>query len=188
MEKDRLNQVIDRSGLSQKDFAEKFYITHEALKNYLYGRRKIPVEFLIKVVKEYKVTLDWFYGISEGLNKEDSMVKIVSALSKVFTISIKKTPFCENDQVLLMDKRFKNLLADIQNFCYYKENSIQVDEEVYNKQRMKIYERHEKYLKELLGEVIFVEEDAFEIYGVYSSNYNNENDSLLNYLSSAIEK
>lgn len=179
-----MRQLIESKETNQIEFAKKHHITYDALKNYLGGRRKIPVEFLIKLSKEYNVTLDWFYGIDQEPNKKDSMVQIVNALSKVFTVAIRKTPFCDNDQVLLMDKRFRSLLSDIQSFCHFKEHSIQLDERLYIEQRRKIYEKHKKYLIELLGEVNFNENDAFEIYGVHSNSYNNPSDSILNYLAS----
>lgn len=161
----RLKCVVLKSDLNQKEFADKYHITYEALRSYIYGRRKIPIEFLIDVAKDNNITLDWFYGINDEPRKNDTMVQTLNALSNVFKIKYRKTTFGD-DQVLLIDRRFGNFLLDIQQFNYYKEVSVKVDEKYYIEQRRQIFKKHESLLKQIFEDVNFNEDDSIEINNV----------------------
>lgn len=64
----RLKQLRNELGLSQREFAEKIGVTASALSAYEKGQKNPSVNVAINVALEFKVSMDWLCGL-----KKDSL-------------------------------------------------------------------------------------------------------------------
>ena len=55
-----LKEIRIANNLTQKKFADKFYLTEKAVSNYETGKRKPDIDFIRTVCKEFNVSLDYF--------------------------------------------------------------------------------------------------------------------------------
>jgi|SRR5690625_563550 len=104
------------------------------------------------------------------------MINIVLALSKVFNLAVKRTPYSNRDVDLLIEERFASFLRDIRDYENWTSGTRVVDKQTYNNGRKNIFSKQKDSLKELFGE-------AIDVYGLESKSYKELNDTILNYLS-----
>lgn len=61
----RLKDLREDKDLLQKDIAKKLGISQQYYSQYELGNYTMPVELLIKLAKEYNVSLDYLVGLSD---------------------------------------------------------------------------------------------------------------------------
>lgn len=61
----RLKDLREDSDLLQKDIAKKLGISQQYYSQYELGNYTMPIELLIKLSKEYNVSLDYLVGLSD---------------------------------------------------------------------------------------------------------------------------
>ena len=69
----RIRKVRLEHGIKQKDLARKIGISQGALTNFELGRRKISLEWLLKISRALEVPIGYFMGAVEPLPEEDSL-------------------------------------------------------------------------------------------------------------------
>lgn len=61
----RLKDLREDNDLLQKDIAKKLGISQQYYSQYELGKYTMPIELLIELAKEYKVSLDYLVGLSD---------------------------------------------------------------------------------------------------------------------------
>ena len=61
----RLKDLREDNDLLQKDLAQKLGISQQYYSQYELGNYTMPIELLIKLAKEYNVSLDYLVGLSD---------------------------------------------------------------------------------------------------------------------------
>ena len=69
----RIRKVRLEHGIKQKDLARKIGISQGALTNFELGRRKISLEWLLKISRALEVPVGYFMGAIEPTTDEDSI-------------------------------------------------------------------------------------------------------------------
>ncbi len=72
-----IKEIRKNHNLTQKQFAKKFFISEKTVSNYENGLRTPDIEFLVKLSKEFNISLDYF--VEKGKNESDTRDLIVSA-------------------------------------------------------------------------------------------------------------
>ena len=67
----RIRKVRLEHGIKQKDLAKKIGISQGALTNFELGRRKISLEWLLKIARALDVPLSYFIGAVEPATDDD---------------------------------------------------------------------------------------------------------------------
>lgn len=182
----RIKELRISLGQTQREFYDHSEITtsFENFKNVERGERALQVDVAIAIASKHGVSLDWLYKQSavDEKNSKDTMINIVLALSKIFSLAIKRTPYSNRDVVLLIEERFAAFLRDIRDYENLTSDAGVIDKQTYNNGRKNIFKKHKDTLKELFDEATFTEGEAMDIYGVESKSYKELNDTILNYL------
>jgi transcriptional regulator with XRE-family HTH domain len=71
---ERLKKIIDVNGMNLTEFSEVTKIPYRTLQNYVYGKRPLKVDALIKICIQTGVNLNWFL-IGEGEMYEKKTIK-----------------------------------------------------------------------------------------------------------------
>lgn len=86
----RIKQLRQEFGLSQRDFAEKIGVTASALSAYEKGTKNPSVNVAINIASVFKVSLDWLCGLTKYSNRfqQDSTIPfdLPSALSSLLSL------------------------------------------------------------------------------------------------------
>lgn len=61
----RLKDLREDNDLLQKDIAKKLGISQQYYSQYELGNYTMPIELLIKLAKDYNVSLDYLVGLSD---------------------------------------------------------------------------------------------------------------------------
>ncbi len=69
----RIRKVRLEHGIKQKDLARKIGISHGALTNFELGRRKISLEWLLKISRVLEVPVGYFMGAVEPPADDDTL-------------------------------------------------------------------------------------------------------------------
>ena len=69
----RIRKVRLEHGIKQKDLARKIGISQGALTNFELGRRKISLEWLVKISRALDVPLGYFVGAVEPPTEEEAL-------------------------------------------------------------------------------------------------------------------
>lgn len=69
----RIRKVRLEHGIKQKDLARKIGISQGALTNFELGRRKISLEWLLKISRALEVPVGYFMGAVEPEPEEDNL-------------------------------------------------------------------------------------------------------------------
>lgn len=69
----RIRKVRLEHGIKQKDLARKIGISQGALTNFELGRRKISLEWLLKIARALEVPVSYFVGAVEPPSDEDTL-------------------------------------------------------------------------------------------------------------------
>lgn len=69
----RIRKVRLEHGIKQKDLARKIGISQGALTNFELGRRKISLEWLLKISRALEVPVAYFMGAVEPSTDEDTL-------------------------------------------------------------------------------------------------------------------
>jgi transcriptional regulator with XRE-family HTH domain len=69
----RIRKVRLEQGIKQKDLARRIGISQGALTNFELGRRKISLEWLLKIAKALEVPVGYFVGAVEGPVEEEEL-------------------------------------------------------------------------------------------------------------------
>jgi len=69
----RIRKVRIEQGIKQKDLARKIGISQGALTNFELGRRKISLEWLLKISRSLDVPVSYFMGAVEPSGDENSI-------------------------------------------------------------------------------------------------------------------
>ncbi len=69
----RIRKVRLEHGIKQKDLARKIGISQGALTNFELGRRKISLEWLLKISRALEVPVGYFMGAVEPVPEADSL-------------------------------------------------------------------------------------------------------------------
>lgn len=181
----RIKELRNALGYTQQKFYDlsKPPTSFENFKTVERGERTLQSDVAIAIASTYGVSLDWLYKQSDEKKTKDTMINIVFALSKIFSIAVKRTPYSNEDVVLLIEERFASFIRDIRDYEYYTSKTEVIDKRTYNEGRKNIFKKHKDVLEELFGEATFTEGEAMDIYGVESKSYKELNDTILNYLS-----
>lgn len=77
---ERLKEVRENLGISQKNAAKALLITNTSLSNYELNISTPSPEVLVSMARYYKVSLDYLFGISDvkDIEREDGVVYISS--------------------------------------------------------------------------------------------------------------
>ena len=73
----RLKQLRQELGLSQRDFAGKIGVTASALSSYEKGQKNPSVNVVIEIALNFNVSLDWLCGLKKDANrfKPDDVIR-----------------------------------------------------------------------------------------------------------------
>lgn len=66
---ERIRELREEQNLTQEYLANKFHIKRTSYTNYESGRRSVPLDILIKLSKEFKVSTDYILGLSKSKSK-----------------------------------------------------------------------------------------------------------------------
>lgn len=77
---ERIKQLRKNLGLNQNDFCKKLSIKQSTLSSYENGTVSPSNEVLYSIAKQYHVSLDWLFGISDNIFTLSSMGDIISFL------------------------------------------------------------------------------------------------------------
>lgn len=80
----RIRKVRLEQGIKQKDLARRIGISQGALTNFELGRRKISLEWLLKISRALDVPVGYFVGAVEPPLEEDSLGPKEHRLVKAF--------------------------------------------------------------------------------------------------------
>lgn len=69
----RIRTVRLEHGIKQKDLARKIGISQGALTNFELGRRKISLEWLVKISRALEVPVSYFVGAVEPAGSDDAL-------------------------------------------------------------------------------------------------------------------
>jgi transcriptional regulator with XRE-family HTH domain len=69
----RIRKVRLEQGIKQKDLARRIGISQGALTNFELGRRKISLEWLLKIARALEVPVGYFMGAVETPMEEDTL-------------------------------------------------------------------------------------------------------------------
>ena len=69
----RIRKVRLEHGIKQKDLARKIGISQGALTNFELGRRKISLEWLLKISRALEVPVSYFMGAVEPSSDDDTL-------------------------------------------------------------------------------------------------------------------
>lgn len=69
----RIRKVRLEHGIKQKDLARKIGISQGALTNFELGRRKISLEWLLKISRALEVPVSYFVGAVEPQSDDDTL-------------------------------------------------------------------------------------------------------------------
>jgi transcriptional regulator with XRE-family HTH domain len=69
----RIRKVRLEQGIKQKDLARRIGISQGALTNFELGRRKISLEWLLKISRALEVPVGYFVGVVEGSPREGEL-------------------------------------------------------------------------------------------------------------------
>ncbi len=69
----RIRNVRLEQGIKQKDLARRIGISQGALTNFELGRRKISLEWMLKIARALEVPVGYFVGAVETQMEEDSL-------------------------------------------------------------------------------------------------------------------
>lgn len=158
MEKIRLRELLLNKNINEEEFAHSLGITRSTLKSYKNGNRKIPLDLVIKISKEYHVTLDWLYGVSSFADERDFMADILLSLDKVFKFTVKCDRFSTPQPVLLINKSFYEYICKVQKLQMWA-----ADDSIYKKYRKEVYLEYREQFREIFERVDFNENQAIEI-------------------------
>lgn len=70
MSKIRFKELREEQGLSQKDIAKEIGVTPSAWSAYEKGKQKPSVDVLYKIAERFKISLDWFLGLTDMKNTD----------------------------------------------------------------------------------------------------------------------
>lgn len=62
---ERLNKLIKKHDLTQRDFATRVGVTEQSIGNYISNRRTPPVDVLLRMKQEFQFSLDWLLAGEE---------------------------------------------------------------------------------------------------------------------------
>ena len=62
----RVKTLRKRAGLTQKQLAERIWVSKAAISNYEMGERKPSLEIIVKLAKVFHVSTDYLLGIAES--------------------------------------------------------------------------------------------------------------------------
>lgn len=114
----RLSILLKREGMTKAQFAQNHGIAEKTVDSYLNGNRRVPLDNALEWAEKYHFSLDWFYGRTDFIDKNDVMANIVMSLGKVFRFS-KETPTSES--AMQIDRQFFNFVRELQKLENCKE-------------------------------------------------------------------
>lgn len=183
--KSNLVEIMEMYDLKQKDLLDILGVSSiQMVQNYL-NDYTLPIQKAIRLSeyaekkkkkkdKSYEIdnknflSLDWIYCRSPYMNERDLMTNILFSLSKIFKITARRT-HNGNDNVLLIDSRFRDFLFDMNDLdSLWEDEDISID--TFNSMRKDKYKKHKKFLYEIFGSASFKDSEALEIHKVESSN------------------
>ncbi|MFF2886704.1 helix-turn-helix domain-containing protein [Paenibacillus sp. NPDC057967] len=65
---ERINVVINKRSIQQKDLAAAIDVLPQTFNGYMSGRREFPVDVVVKVAKYLNVSADFLLGLSDEVD------------------------------------------------------------------------------------------------------------------------
>lgn len=84
----RLDILRRKENLTQEEFAEKIGVSAVLVSNMEKQVKKLSLKNAIEISKQFNVSLDWLYGLSD--DTKDSASNILSTLKDIFDIDLEK--------------------------------------------------------------------------------------------------
>lgn len=97
-----IKQIRLNNGLTQKEFAKKFYLTEKTVSNYENDQRTPDLDFLNKLCTEFNISLDYFMKSTKSTSKAEDLV--------VCEKNDKKAIFDVKQSTFLTEHIFDNIL------------------------------------------------------------------------------
>ena len=79
----RIKSLRTENGMNQSEFSEKIGITQSTLSSYENGNVSPSLDVLITIAKEFNVSLDWLFGISQVKNNITTVADIVDFIFRL---------------------------------------------------------------------------------------------------------
>lgn len=155
----RLEELMHMKSITKEKMIERVNLTETTLKSYINGNRNLPVDVAKRIAKEFDVSLDWIYGVSEHSNQYDLMSNIILCLEKVFCFTQSANGSYPS---LFIDKHFCEYLKKVQMLRNSKE-LLGFDAERYQKDLEAIQNDYKEYLYSVFGVAGFIADKAVEI-------------------------
>lgn len=102
--KNRIIQIIEKSGLTPSEFADKIEVQRSAISHITSGRNNPSLEFLIKIKNSFpEIDTDWLiFGIEKERNSDENK------LNNFEKNSTSPTPFESKKNVFSMSEKTKH--------------------------------------------------------------------------------
>lgn len=75
--KERLNQLLEERGISQKELAQRINVDETAMSRYVNGTRTPRIDILTNIAKEFDVSIEYLIGEEEKEYKYGEIKNVI---------------------------------------------------------------------------------------------------------------
>ena len=118
----RLQELRKRENLTQEELAEKIDVSAPLVTGMETQKKKLSLRNAMLIAKEFNVSLDWLYGLSDDTN--DSASNILSTLKDIFDINLEQ-------KYIRIDKNLADFLESLSRAYKTRKEGI-LPEEAFN--------------------------------------------------------
>ena len=120
----RLQELRKRENLTQEELAEKIDVSAPLITSIERQVKKLSLRNAMLIAKEFNVSLDWLYGLSD--DTKDSASNVLSTLKDIFDINLEK-------KYIKVDKNLATYLEELSKAYKTKSNKeYNLPEEAFN--------------------------------------------------------
>lgn len=118
----RLQELRKKENLTQEELAEKIDVSAPLITSMETQKKKLSLRNAIEITKQFNVSLDWLYGLSN--DTKDSASNILTTLKDIFDIDLEK-------KCIHVDESLANFLEGLFRAYKTKKEGI-LPEEAFN--------------------------------------------------------
>lgn len=91
---ERLKELRQNAGMTQKEFSEKIGCTMASLSAYENGSKNPPTQTLMNIASKFECSIDWLFGLKDTKNYDNKPVPV-----QTYSEFIKKLFLLDNDHI-----------------------------------------------------------------------------------------
>ena len=96
---ERLKELRQNAGMTQKEFSEKIGCTMASLSAYENGSKNPPTQTLMNIASKFECSIDWLFGLKDTKNYDNKPVPVQTYsefIKKLFLLDNDPIPFAKN--------------------------------------------------------------------------------------------